>query len=118
MFKISCSSLILFLQPTTGLGTNAAALVMNAVRKATDAMGLITVATIHQPSKTIFDAFDDVLFLTKGGRMTYMGESGQLLSHFRNLSQTDAPDQCNPADFCLAVLDAMAPTDAAAAFNG
>ena len=56
---------ILFLdEPTTGLGTNAAALVMNAVRQATDAMGLITVATIHQPSKTIFDGFDDVLLLT------------------------------------------------------
>lgn len=56
-------------EPTTGLGTNAAALVMNAVRQATDAMGLITVATIHQPSVTIFNAFHDVLLLTKGGEL-------------------------------------------------
>jgi len=110
---------ILFLdEPTTGLGTNAAALVMNAVRQATDVMGLITVATIHQPSKTIFDAFDDVLLLTKGGRMTYMGESGSpLLDYFGNLAEKSLPEQCNPADFCLSVLDEMTPQDAQSAFD-
>ena len=110
---------ILFLdEPTTGLGTNAAALVMNAVRQATDAMGLITVATIHQPSISIFNAFDDVLLLTKGGKMTYMGESGdQLLAHFGHLSNASVPEQCNPADFCLAVLDKMTPDDAQRAFD-
>jgi len=109
---------ILFLdEPTTGLGTNAAALVMNAVRQATDAMGLITVATIHQPSKSIFDAFDDVLLLTKGGRMTYMGGSEALLGYFGGLSDKLVPDQCNPSDFCLSVLDEMSPTDAQSAFE-
>lgn len=48
LLHISSIGKILFLdEPTTGLGTNEAALVMNAVRQATDAMGLITVATIH-----------------------------------------------------------------------
>ncbi|KAL9190425.1 hypothetical protein ACHAXT_007636 [Thalassiosira profunda] len=111
---------ILFLdEPTTGLGTNAAALVMNAVRQATDAMGLITVATIHQPSKSIFSAFDDVLLLTKGGKLCYMGESGApLLEHFGTLADKPVPETCNPADFCLAVLARMTPDDAQAAFDG
>ncbi|KAL7543865.1 hypothetical protein ACHAXR_013237 [Thalassiosira sp. AJA248-18] len=105
-------------EPTTGLGTTAAASVMNAVRQATDAMGLITVATIHQPSKSIFNAFDDVLLLTKGGRLCYMGESGSpLLDHFGTLANENVPEQCNPADFCLAVLGDMAPPDAQAAFD-
>ncbi|KAL7553130.1 hypothetical protein ACHAWF_016381, partial [Thalassiosira exigua] len=110
---------ILFLdEPTTGLGTNAAALVMNAVRQATDAMGLITVATIHQPSKSIFDAFDDVLLLTKGGKLCYMGESGYpLMTHFQNLTEKAVPEQCNLADFCLAVIGAMDPRMAQAAFD-
>lgn len=110
---------ILFLdEPTTGLGTNAAALVMNAVRKATDAMGLITVATIHQPSIGIFNAFDDVLLLTKGGKLTYMGESGApLLNHFSKLAGKSLPERCNPADFCLAVLDDMTPDAAQTAFD-
>lgn len=90
---------------------------MNAVRQATDAMGLITVATIHQPSKRIFDAFDDVLLLTKGGKLTYMGESASLLDHFNNLTQNSAPEHCNPSDFCLSVLDKCVPDDAKAAFE-
>ena len=90
---------------------------MNAVRQATDAMGLITVATIHQPSKRIFDAFDDVLLLTKGGKMTYMGESASLLDHFNNLTQKPASEHCNPSDFCLSVLDKSDPDDAKAAFD-
>lgn len=109
---------ILFLdEPTTGLDTNPAALVINAVRQATDAMGLITVATIHQPSKRIFSAFDDVLFLTKGGKMTYMGESARVLDHFGSLASTGAPEDCNPADYCLGVIDQLTPDDARAGFE-
>jgi len=104
-------------EPTSGLGTNAAALVMNAVRQATDHMGLITVATIHQPSKRIFEAFDDVVLLTKGGKMTYMGESKSLLGHFSGLTKNTASKHCNPSDFCLSVLDESTPDDAKAAFD-
>jgi ABC-type multidrug transport system permease subunit len=104
-------------EPTTGLGTNEAALVINAVRQATDSMSLITVATIHQPSKRIFNTFDDVLFLTKGGKMTYMGESVTVLDHFGSLANSTAPEECNPSDFCLGVIDQLTPDDARAGFE-
>ena len=36
-------------------------------------LGLTIVAVIHQPRYEIFMAFDDVLFLGKGGRTVYLG---------------------------------------------
>ena len=109
---------VLFLdEPTTGHGTNEAALVINAVRQATDSMSLITVATIHQPSRRIFSTFDDVLFLTKGGKMMFMGESATVLDHFGSLANSSAPEECNPSDFCLGVIGQLTPDDALAGFE-
>ena len=93
---------------------------INAVRSATDALGLITLATIHQPSNLIWNSFDDVLLLARGGRVTYMGESGDksgtVLGYFTKLSEKAPPDQCNPAEFCLGVLDKMVTTEAQSKF--
>lgn len=108
-------------EPTTGLGNNAAALVIRAVRSATDALSLITLATIHQPSKLIWDSFDDTLLLARGGRVTYMGESGPqskvVLEHFATISGEAPPERCNPADFCLGVLNKMDASDSEAVFQ-
>eukprot|EP00547_Thalassionema_nitzschioides_P003041 CAMPEP_0194205690 /NCGR_PEP_ID=MMETSP0156-20130528/4909_1 /TAXON_ID=33649 /ORGANISM="Thalassionema nitzschioides, Strain L26-B" /LENGTH=1620 /DNA_ID=CAMNT_0038932039 /DNA_START=162 /DNA_END=5024 /DNA_ORIENTATION=+ len=116
---------ILFLdEPTTGLGTNAASLVISAVRSATDVLGLITVATIHQPSKLIWDTFDDILLLGRsnlGGRAAYMGESGQnsenVLNHFASIKGETPSTKGNPADFCLGVLDKMDAAEAEEIFQ-
>ena len=43
-------------------------------------LGLTIVAVIHQPRYEIFMAFDDVLFLGKGGRTVYLGASFSLSS--------------------------------------
>lgn len=80
-------------------------------------MGLITVATIHQPSKQIWNSFDDILLLVRGGRVAYMGEAGPksstILPYFQSLSRgVSASRDCNPADYCLAVLNDTAPTAA------
>lgn len=106
---------------TTGLGNNAAALVIRAVRRSTDAMGIITLATIHQPSKFIWDTFDDALLLSKGGRVAYMGAMGPgsetVVKYFADLTNEEPPERCNPADYVLEVLDSMGPEDAQNAFD-
>jgi len=114
---------ILFLdEPTTGLSQTAARLVIDSMTTATRALGLITVATIHQPSQYIWNAFDDVLLLVRGGRVAYMGESGMksstILGHFQPLSKSGiAPDGWNPSDYCLTVLNNMDPKDAEDSFE-
>ena len=108
-------------EPTTGLGTSDANLVMDAIRRCTNEMGLITVTTIHQPSKLIWDRVDDLALLVKGGKLAYMGEIGEdsktVLSHFATLSGRTPPDQVNPADFVLSAVASVSIDDAVGAFH-
>ena len=84
-------------------------------------MGIITLATIHQPSKHIWDTFDDTLLLTKGGRLAFMGDMGSksqnVMGYFSALSGEQPPALCNPADFVLAALGDAGPTEAEKAFK-
>ncbi len=109
-------------EPTSGLGVNAAALVMGAVRRSTDALGLITLVTIHQPSRKMFELFDDLLLLAKGGKVAYCGELGPqsktLIDYFTSLTGEDEPPlSVNPADFVLSVLDDGSAGDSVTAFR-
>lgn len=63
-------------EPTSGLDARAAAIVMKSV-KAVAAGGHTVMVTIHQPSINIFEAFDQLLLLQRGGRVTYFGPLGQ-----------------------------------------
>ena len=48
---------------------------MRTVRNTVDT-GRTVVCTIHQPSIDIFEAFDELLLLKRGGRIIYFGELG------------------------------------------
>lgn len=103
---------ILFLdEPTTGLPQVAARMVMESMKAATRSLDLILVATIHQPSKEIWSSFDDCCLLSRGGRVSYMGEIGSnsenVLHFFSSVSKEQPREGSNPADYCLAVLSEM-----------
>ena len=68
---------VLFMdEPTSGLDARAAAVVMRAVRNVADSNRTVTI-TIHQPSMEIFEAFDMLVLLQRGGRVTYFGPLGE-----------------------------------------
>lgn len=68
---------VLFMdEPTSGLDARAAAVVMRAVRNVANSNRTVTV-TIHQPSTEIFEAFDMLVLLQRGGRLTYFGPLGE-----------------------------------------
>lgn len=94
---------------------------MGAVRRSTDKLGLITLVTIHQPSRKMFESFDDLLLLAEGGRVSYCGELGNnsetLLKHFATLSGKTPPSNSNPADYVLSVLDNGSPDEAVSTFE-
>lgn len=54
-------------ESTSGLDARAAAIVMRAVRNTVDT-GWTVVCTIHQPSIDIFEAFDELFLMKRGGQ--------------------------------------------------
>ncbi|KAM3699674.1 hypothetical protein ACJW31_05G043200 [Castanea mollissima] len=69
-------SIIFMDEPTSGLDARAAAIVMRSVRNTVDT-GRTVVCTIHQPSIDIFESFDELLLMKRGGQVIYSGQLGQ-----------------------------------------
>ncbi|CAN0852280.1 ABC transporter G family member 34 [Linum grandiflorum] len=69
-------SIIFMDEPTSGLDARAAAIVMRTVRNTVDT-GRTVVCTIHQPSIDIFESFDELLLMKRGGEVTYAGPLGR-----------------------------------------
>eukprot|EP00536_Pseudo-nitzschia_multiseries_P002021 jgi/Psemu1/182647/e_gw1.27.166.1 len=106
--ELAASPSILFLdEPTTGLDARSASLVVKLLRKIAD-QGRTICATIHQPSSAVFEMFDDLLLLKKGGRSVFFGELGfqsrNLIEYFERHGATKIEPGDNPANWMLRVL--------------
>ncbi|KAL6559850.1 transcription factor [Orobanche gracilis] len=100
-------SIIFMDEPTSGLDARAAAIVMRTVRNTVDT-GRTVVCTIHQPSIDIFEAFDELLLLKRGGEEIYVGPLGRhssdLIQYFEGIEGVGKiKDGYNPATWMLEV---------------
>ncbi|KAH7447509.1 hypothetical protein KP509_01G109800 [Ceratopteris richardii] len=100
-------SIIFMDEPTTGLDARAAAIVMRTVRNTVDT-GRTVVCTIHQPSIDIFEAFDELILMKLGGRLTYSGALGEcskkLVDYFESIPGVPKIEEGrNPAAWVLEV---------------
>ncbi|XP_016479945.1 ABC transporter G family member 32 isoform X2 [Nicotiana tabacum] len=68
-------SIVFMDEPTSGLDARSAAIVMRTVRNIVDT-GRTIVCTIHQPSIDIFESFDELLLMKRGGELIYAGSLG------------------------------------------
>ncbi|KAA8521480.1 hypothetical protein F0562_012153 [Nyssa sinensis] len=103
-------SIIFMDEPTSGLDARAAAIVMRTVRNTVDT-GRTVVCTIHQPSIDIFDAFDELFLLKRGGEEIYVGPLGRhsahLIKYFEEINGVSKiKDGYNPATWMLDVTSA------------
>ncbi|XP_071709163.1 pleiotropic drug resistance protein 1-like isoform X6 [Rutidosis leptorrhynchoides] len=103
-------SIIFMDEPTSGLDARAAAIVMRTVRNTVDT-GRTVVCTIHQPSIDIFDAFDELFLLKRGGEEIYVGPLGRhsyhLIKYFEEIDGVrKIKDGYNPATWMLEVTSA------------
>ncbi|XP_060173834.1 pleiotropic drug resistance protein 1-like [Lycium barbarum] len=100
-------SIIFMDEPTSGLDARAAAIVMRAVRNTVDT-GRTVVCTIHQPSIDIFEAFDELFLMKRGGQEIYVGPLGRhschLIKYFESMpGVSKIKDGYNPATWMLEV---------------
>ncbi|KAM0032051.1 putative ABC-type xenobiotic transporter [Helianthus debilis subsp. tardiflorus] len=105
-------SIIFMDEPTSGLDARAAAIVMRAVRNTVDT-GRTVVCTIHQPSIDIFESFDELLLLKRGGQVIYSGPLGrhsqQIIDYFEAVNGVPKiPEKYNPATWMLEVSSGAA----------
>ncbi|XP_027349244.1 ABC transporter G family member 34-like [Abrus precatorius] len=100
-------SIIFMDEPTSGLDARAAAIVMRTVRNTVDT-GRTVVCTIHQPSIDVFEAFDELLLMRRGGQVIYAGPLGrhsqELVEYFETIPGVPKiKDGYNPATWMLEV---------------
>jgi ABC-type multidrug transport system ATPase subunit len=79
-------ALLIFLdEPTSGLDSQSSWAICSFLRKLAQ-HGQAVLSTIHQPSALLFQQFDRLLFLAKGGKTVYFGDIGdqsrKLLDYF------------------------------------
>lgn len=101
--------LLLFLdEPTSGLDSQSSWAICAFLRKLADS-GQAILCTIHQPSAVLFQAFDRLLFLAKGGKTVYFGNIGDnsrtLLDYFEQNGARKCDDQENPAEYMLKIVN-------------
>ncbi|KAB5578676.1 ATP-binding cassette transporter ABC1 [Coniochaeta sp. 2T2.1] len=102
--------LLLFLdEPTSGLDSQSSWAICAFLRKLADG-GQAVLCTIHQPSAILFQEFDRLLFLAKGGRTVYFGEIGKnsskLLKYFEENGARKCGGEENPAEYMLEIVNA------------
>lgn len=100
-------SIIFMDEPTSGLDARAAAIVMRTVRNTVDT-GRTVVCTIHQPSIEIFEAFDELLLMKRGGQVIYGGKLGEksqtMIDYFQRIPGIPPiPNGYNPATWMLEI---------------
>ncbi|ORZ24007.1 ABC-2 type transporter-domain-containing protein [Absidia repens] len=101
---------LLFLdEPTSGLDAQSSFNIIRFMRKLADA-GWPVLCTIHQPSAILFDHFDHLLLLVRGGKTAYYGPIGPdarvMIDYFEQNGGPVCHPEANPAEYILEVVGA------------
>lgn len=101
--------LLLFLdEPTSGLDAQSAWNLVRFLRKLAD-QGQAILCTIHQPSSLLFESFDRLLLLERGGETVYFGDIGEdshIIRGYFARHGAKCPPNMNPAEYMLEAIGA------------
>jgi len=106
--ELAANPSILFAdEPTSGLDSVSASLVVSSLQRVAKTRGVTIVCTIHQPSKEVFETFDNLLLLRKGGVVVYNGAISKISDYMTSVSGNSEyalKPGANPADHALEFL--------------
>lgn len=92
----------------SGLDSQSSWAICSFLRKLAE-HGQAVLCTIHQPSAILFQQFDQLLFLARGGKTVYFGPVGEqsrtLLDYFESNGGGKCDDNENPAEFMLNIVN-------------
>ena len=99
---------LLFLdEPTSGLDSTSTLEVMQVLRELADS-GKTIIATVHQPRIEAFECFDQLLLLSKGGKLAYYGPANpDSAEYFSSRTTMKMRPGINPSDYAIDVLDPL-----------
>ncbi|KAL7558424.1 hypothetical protein ACA910_015766 [Epithemia clementina (nom. ined.)] len=100
-------SLLCLDEPTSGLDSTTSYTVVNSLKEMARA-GANVITVLHQPKYEVFQLFDNVLLLGKGGMTVYYGPTSGMASYFSKRG-FPCPAFSNPADFYMDVLSGIIP---------
>jgi ABC-type multidrug transport system ATPase subunit len=80
-------------EPTSGLSSSDSLNVISLLREQAN-NGCLVFVVIHQPSFQIFQMFDSLWVLDKGGRPIYDGNPMEAITYFRTAAQHSGAEEC------------------------
>ncbi|GKU91684.1 hypothetical protein SLEP1_g5518 [Rubroshorea leprosula] len=99
-------SLLILDEPTSGLDSASSLLLLRALRhEAREGVNISMV--VHQPSYALFQMFDDLVLLAKGGLTVYHGSAKEAEEYFGSLG-INVPERVNPPDHFIDILEGIA----------
>jgi ABC-type multidrug transport system ATPase subunit len=107
---------VLFLdEPTTGLDSSAAHIIMEYISRVAQHLKIVVIATLHQPSRAVVSKVDDCILLAPGGHLAFCGSMEEAPVYFAQLGVA-IPQEVNIADVVLELVS-NAPAAAGVAGN-
>ncbi|CAD7964494.1 unnamed protein product [Amoebophrya sp. A25] len=97
-------SIVLLDEPTTGLDSASAFVMMYYLRKLAAERNMLVVCTIHQPSFELYTLFDEIAILAAGNTAVCCPRSS-VKSHFDSIGYP-VPAMTNPAEYYLDLVNA------------